>query len=513
MINTQFEMNMNVAIVLTLTIPLLTAIAMLALWGKSKLQVFIGGLSTLFHLAATLWLFRDVKAQGIQLLSIGNWPNGFGIMLVADTMASLYLVLSAFMALMAYWYAISYIKSKTSLSIFLPVFFFLIFGLSGTFLAGDLFNLYVWFEVMLVSSFVLFTIGANRQQFEGSLKYVAINVLSSTFFLVGIALLYGLTGHLNMAYIAKDLPLVSNQQLPNIAATFFFISFGIKAAIFPLFFWLPATYHTAPIGLTALVVALLTKVGIYALTRFFTLIYPLQGTILQTVMLVLAALTMVIGVLGAAAQVDFRKILSFHIVSQIGYMVMGLAIYTPLAIAGSLFFVVHNVLVKTNLFFIAGSVNTISGSYKLKELGGLIQQTPWLALLFVISAFSLTGIPPLTGFWGKYLLARGGFEEGNSLVIGVTAISLMVSLLTLFSMTKIWNEVFWKPNPAGEQPKLDLLNLLKNQPGMMLSILAITILVLAISFAPETLINWCNESTSIISGRQNYINSVIGVNN
>jgi len=504
---------MNVAIVLTITIPLFTAIAMLTAWGRARLKVVIGGISTLSYLASTLWLLGEVKSNGIQLLSVGDWPNGFGIILVADSMSSLYLVLSAFMALMAYWYALSYIKSKTSLSVFLPVFFSLIFGLSGTFLAGDLFNLYVWFEVMLVSSFVLFTIGANRQQLEGSLKYVAINVLSSTFFLIGIGLIYGLTGHLNMAYIAKTLPLVSNQQLPNIAATFFFISFGIKAAIFPLFFWLPATYHTAPIGFTALVVALLTKVGIYAFTRFFTIIYPIQGTILQTIMLILAALTMVIGVLGAAVQVDFRKILSFHIVSQIGYMVMGLAIYTPLAITGSLFFVVHNVLVKTNLFFIAGSVYRISGSYKLKELGGVIQQAPWLALLFAISAFSLTGIPPLSGFWGKYLLARGGFEEGSLLVVSVTTISLIVSLLTLFSMTKIWNEVFWKPNPSGEQPKLTLACLMKTQPGMMFSILTISILILAISFAPESLISWCNESISFILERNGYIDSVIGNNN
>ncbi|MEY1637957.1 proton-conducting transporter transmembrane domain-containing protein [Tenuifilum osseticum] len=504
---------MNIAIALILTIPLTTAILMLALWGKTKIQVIVGGLSTLSFLIVSLWLFRVVNANGLQLLSVGNWPNGLGIMLVVDGMSSIYIILSACIELIAFWYAVSFVKEKTSLSIFFPTYFFLAFGLSGTFLAGDLFNLYVWFEVMLVSSFVLFTIGANRQQLEGTIKYVAINVLGSTFFLIGIGLLYGLTGHLNMAYIAKTIPLIGNQELVGVAATFFFISFGIKAAIFPLFFWLPATYHTAPVGITALAVALLTKVGVYALTRFFTIIYPLQGTFLQTIMLVFAALTMAIGVLGAAAQVDFRKILSFHIISQIGYMVMGIAIFTPLAIAGSIFFVIHNVLVKTNLFFIAGGVYRISGSYKLKELGGIIKQAPWLAMLFAISAFSLTGVPPLSGFWGKYLLARSGFEEGSILVIIVTAISLMVSLLTLFSMTKIWNEVFWKPNPAGEKPKLSLNNLLKMQPGVMFSIIAITILVLIISFAPQNLINWCYDSILVLTERDRYIESVIGLYN
>ncbi|MDI3526765.1 MAG: multicomponent Na+:H+ antiporter subunit [Tenuifilum sp.] len=500
----------NIALVTVLLTPLATAILMFSAWGRKKLQVSIGAISTLLQLIAAITLFQKVNATGIEIVNVGSWPTGFGIMLVADRMSAIYLLLSSFMSVVAFWYAVSFIKSKTSISIFFPVYFFLVFGLTGTFLAGDIFNLYVWFEVMLVSSFVLFTIGADKQQLEGSLKYVAINVLSSTLFLIGIGLLYGLTGHLNMAMIGKALPLVSDQLLVNTTAVFFFISFGIKAAIFPLFFWLPASYHTAPIGFTALIVALLTKVGIYSMTRFFTVIYPLEDTFLQIIMLVLAALTMVIGVLGAAAQVDFRKILSFHIVSQIGYMLMGLAIFTPLAIAGSLFFVIHNVLVKTNLFFVAGTVNRNFGSYKLKGLGGVLRQSPWLALFFAISAFALTGIPPLTGFWGKYLLAWSGFQEGSMLVVTVTTISLLVSLLTLFSMTKIWNEVFWKPSPNGSQnEKFDLIKLIKLQPGMMLSIIAITLVVLVISFSPNSVIEWSMKASNFLVDNQNYIESVL----
>lgn len=487
---------------------------MLSAWGKKRLQVGIGGISTILHFVATIALLVKVNINGIQIVNVGSWPTGFGLMLVVDRMSAIYLLLSSFMSIMAFWYAVSFIKSKTSISIFFPVYFFLVLGLTGAFLAGDIFNLYVWFEVMLVSSFVLFTIGANKQQLEGSLKYVAINVLSSTLFLIGIGLLYGLTGHLNMAMIGKSLPTVSNQLIVDTTAVFFFISFGIKAAIFPLFFWLPASYHTAPIGFTALIVALLTKVGIYAMTRFFTVIYPLQDSFLQTIMLILAALTMVIGVLGAAAQVDFRKILSFHIISQIGYMIMGLAIFTPLAIAGSLFFVVHNVLVKTNLFLVAGTVNRNFGSYKLKELGGVLKQSPWLAFFFAVSAFALTGIPPLTGFWGKYLLARSGFEEGSTLVIIVTSVSLVVSLFTLFSMTKIWNEVFWKPSPKNNQmEKLGLRKLIGYHPGMTLSIIAITLVVLAISFFPDTLIGWSMKASNFLTENQNYIESVLSHTN
>lgn len=497
-----------------LLIPLLTAIVMLFLWGKSKTQRIVGGVSTALYLFAAITLFHSVIINGMQIVNVGNWPMGFGIVLVVDLMSALFILLSAIIGLVGFWYGSTFIQATISLSIFHPVFFFLLFGLSGAFIAGDIFNLYVWFEVMLVSSFVLFTIGANRSQLEGALKYVTINVISSAFFLIGIGILYGLTGSLNMAMLAKTLPLVQNQTLVDIAVVFFLVSFGIKAAIFPLFFWLPASYHTAPIGFTALVVALLTKVGVYSLIRFFTIIYPLQGTLFQTLLLVLSAFTMVVGVLGAAAQTDFRKILSFHIVSQIGYMVMGLAIFTPLAISGALFFVVHNVLVKTNLFFIAGIVGKIAGSYKLKELGGFLQKIPSIAILFAISAFSLTGIPPLTGFWGKYLLAKGGFEVGSPLVVTVTVISLAVSLLTLFSMTKIWNEVFWKPSPIQNDKtdtQMSFKSVLKTYTGMSISIVILTILILAVSFFPNSLIDWCMQSANYLVNRDLYIDGVLGV--
>jgi multicomponent Na+:H+ antiporter subunit D len=227
---------------------------------------------------------------------------------------------------------------------------------------------------------------------------------------------------------------------------------------------------------------------------------------------VLAAFTMVVGVFGAAAQTDFRRILSFHIVSQIGYMIMGIAIYTPLAIAGALFFVVHNVLVKTNLFFIAGLVGKLFGTYKLKELGGIMQKLPFLAILFAISAFSLTGIPPLTGFWGKYLLAKGGFETGNTLIVVVTSISLGVSLLTLFSMIKIWNEAFWKPFPniCGDlEPSTNFRSILKAYPGMLVSIFVLTAIILVISFFPNSSIEWCMSAAENIINRDMYINGIL----
>ncbi len=478
-------------------LPLLSAVSLLFFWGRVRTQKVIGGVFISLYLVASVIQFVFVKSSGSITLDVGSWPAGIGIGFIVDLLSAFFVLLTSVVAFLSYFYVTSSSNSSSKISVFLPVFFFLIFGLNGAFIAADLFNLYVWFEVMIVSSFVLFTLGGKRAQLEGSLKYVAINVFSSSIFLAGIGILYGITGSLNMQMIGSNLPLVENRMLVSIAVTFFVVSFGIKAAIFPLFFWLPSTYHTAPVGYTALVVALLTKVGIYALLRFFTVIFPLQGTLFQPILLVLSGFTMVVGVLGAAAQTDFRKILSFHIVSQIGYMLMGIAIYTPLAIAGAVFFVVHNVLVKTNLFLVSGLVNKLFGSYKLKELGGVYRKFPFIALLFALSAFSLTGIPPLSGFWGKYILAVAGFSANQWLPVTVTAISLGVSLLTLFSMTKIWNEVFWKPNPQVVEPNFPrqsfIIEVVKQYPGMFFSIVTLTVLILILGIFPNSIIEVCME--------------------
>ncbi len=229
-------------------------------------------------------------------------------------------------------------------------------------------------------------------------------------------------------------------------AGLFLVAFGIKAAIFPLFFWLPASYHTPPIAITALFGGLLPKVGIYSLWRVLVMVFPNELAVLQPLLLVLAMLTMVTGVLGAVAQMDLRRLLSFHIVSQIGYLLMGTALLTEAGLAGAVFFMIHVILAKTALFFISGIAYEAQGSYDLKKLGGMRVMHPMVALLFLVAAFSLAGLPPFSGFWAKFLLIRAGLEAGQYLVV---AVALVVSLLTLYSMVKIWNEAFWTPPAPG----------------------------------------------------------------
>src|SRR5690554_3870478 len=377
-------------------------------------------------------------------MHMGDWAAPFGITIVADLLSAIMVVLTGIIGFSIAIYSLATTSEGHERFGYYPLMHLLLAGVAGSFLTGDIFNLYVWFEVMLLSSFALLTLGGERAQMEGAIKYVTLNLFSSALLLSAIGLVYATTGTLNMADLGQKLSQVEHHGLVNTLAMMFIVAFGIKAAAFPLFFWLPASYHTPLVGISALFAGLLTKVGVYCLYRFFTLIFTGDVDYTHTILLWGAGLTMLSGVLGAAAQFEFRRILSFHIVSQIGYMILGLALYTPLAIVGGVFYIMHHIIVKTNLFLVSGLVYRLLGSYDLKELGGVYRSHPWLAVLFLIPALSLAGIPPLSGFLAKFIVIRAGIEAE---AYGVTAIALLVGLLTLYSMIKIWTEVFWKSTP------------------------------------------------------------------
>jgi multicomponent Na+:H+ antiporter subunit D len=276
------------------------------------------------------------------------------------------------------------------------------------------------------------------------------DLLPAAIFLSSVGILYGVAGTLNMADLSARLPMIEQRNRLSVVAVLLLVTFGVKVAIFPLFFWLSASYHTPPVAVSAIFAGLLTKVGVYAIMRVFTTVFtgPESEAIFR-ILLWIAPLTMVVGVLGAAAQYDLRKLLSFHIVSQIGYMLFAIAVQSPLAIAGGLFYIVHNIVAKTSLFYISGIVRHKTGAFQLKKIGGLYSSEPLLAALFLVSALALAGIPPLSGFWAKLMVIRAGLESGHYFVTGA---ALVVSLLTLFSMTKIWNEAFWKDDPGVVTP-------------------------------------------------------------
>lgn len=439
---------MKEMITLPILIPII-AIPLLLVIRNNRIRQLISITTTAVLVIVSILLLQIVQQNGIQVMNIGNWSAPIGIPIVIDLYSAIMLIMAGIIGFCISIYASKGIGRQREDHHFHPLFHALLLGVNGAFITGDIFNLFVWFEVMLMASFCLLILGNERAQLEGAIKYITMSLISSFLFVAGIGLIYGETGTLNMADLSRIIE-DDDGMLMNTSAMLFFIAFGIKAAIFPFFYWLPASYHTPPAAVSALFAGLLTKVGVYAMVRFFTLFFVHNDAFWHTLLLVVAGATMFIGVIMAASQNDIRRILSFHIISQIGYMIMGLGIFTPLAISGAIYFTFHNVMAKTNTFLVAGIINSLKGSYHIKTLGGLYKQYPLVAFIFFIPAMALAGLPPLSGFFAKFVLVKAGLESGEYLI---TFIALLVSIITLFSMVKIWGNAFWKNEESEEHSK------------------------------------------------------------
>ena len=401
--------------------------------------------TALLHFGVALLLFLSVLDERHLVLQSGGWPAPLGISLVADLFAASMVLLTGFLGLVVSLQARRGLDAEemgTGAAATIPI---LLAGVNTAFLAGDLFHLYVAFEVMLISSFVLLSQG-NAERRQATVQYLIPSLLSSALLLAGVGLVYGVTGTLNMASLASLMTTDSVSPALGGAAGLLACAFLLKSAAFPVFAWLPASYPEAPPVLTALFAGLLTKVGVYALLRIFTLVLPGAAPWLPDALLVIAAATMVIGVLGAVAQWEMQRLLSFHVVSQIGYLLLGVGLGTPLAIAATLIYFLHNSIAKTALLLGGGLVRELRGHDHLKELGGLVRSQPWLSGLFLIAALGLAGVPPLSGFWAKLGLLRAALDAEAYVLLGVAA---TVSVLTFLSMAKIWSSGFWGTAPEG----------------------------------------------------------------
>jgi multicomponent Na+:H+ antiporter subunit D len=507
---------MNALLVLPLMLPLTSAAVALVAWRSRRAQRWLGVAGTAALLASGLALLAMVYQRGILVSHIGAWPAPYGITLAADLFSAIMVVLAGVIGLAVAVYSLGSMDARREMFGYYPLLLILLMGVCGAFLTGDIFNLYVWFEVMLMASFVLLALGGERGQLQGGIFYVTLNLLSSAIFLAAVGILYGVVGTLNFADLAGKLD--AEPGLATVLAVMFLIAFGIKAAVFPLFFWLPASYHTPPVAIAAVFAGLLTKVGVYALIRVFTLLFHQEPAFTHGLILVIAGFTMVTGVLGAAAQYDFRRILSFHIVSQIGYMIMGLGLaglvsdpaLQRLALAGSIFYVMHHIIVKTNLFLISGLAAKLQGTYELKDLGGLYRDRPGLALLFLIPALSLAGMPPLSGFFAKLALIRAGLEAQRYVIV---AVALVVGLLTLFSMTKIWAEAFWKPRPQ-KTPTLPPGEETRRTPRgykrMLVPAVALAAITVVIGLGGEVFFRLALDAADQLLDRTGYVAAVLG---
>ncbi|MFD6274571.1 Na+/H+ antiporter subunit D [Streptomyces sp. NPDC060209] len=443
---------MNALVPLPVLLPLCATGLSLAFGTRlARFQRFISVavLTAVLGLSVTLMIAAD--RQGPLSVHLGDFAPPLGITLVADRLSGLMLTVSSAVTLAVLVYSLGQGMAdrdkETPVAVFHPAYLILVAGVSLTFIAGDLVNLYVGFEIMLVASFVLLTLGGTGPRIRAGSTYVIISLFSSMLFLTAIAMTYAATGTANFAQLAirlPDLPL----GVQTLVQAMLLTVFAIKAAVFPVAAWLPDSYPTAPAPVTAVFAGLLTKVGIYCMLRTETLLFP--GNRLGDLLMVVALVSMIVGILGAVAQTDLKRLFSFTLISHIGYMVFGIGLATRDAYGGAIFYVAHHITVQTSLFLVAGLIERRGGTNELTRLGGLARSAPLLAVLFFVPAMNFAGIPPLSGFIGKLGLMRAGVSDGSVwawiLVVGAT----VTSLLTLYVMAKIWNLAFWRTEPPGQ---------------------------------------------------------------
>ncbi|APS38341.1 MULTISPECIES: proton-conducting transporter membrane subunit [Salegentibacter] len=491
-----------------LLLQMLLAIILMFFWRKINAQRIISMFGSLVHLAVSITVFAYIWNNGTQTVQAGSWEAPFGITFIADTFSATMVLLTSIAGLAVSIFSSGSVIGDRLRFGYFPIFHFLLLGLTGAFLTGDIFNLYVWFEIIIISSFVLITIGGEKAQLEGAVKYFTLNFLASMIFLTAIAVLYGLTGSLNMADLANKVAAVENRALVEITAILFLIGFGIKSAIFPLYFWLPASYHTPPSAVSAIFGGLLTKVGVYALIRVFTLIF-VDDVFLDQILLVLAIFTLFSGALGALVQNNIRKVFSYLIICHIGYMIIGLGMFTEVAIAGAIFYLVHDIVVKTNLFMISGLIYRIKGSNSMRALGGFYANYPKLSLLMFIPLFSLVGIPPLSGFWPKISLITASFESGSYWSL---AAIIFASFITLVVIAKLWAEVFWKEaQEIPVRPKFRYFHAIKNikRVQIIVPIVFLSLVSLYVGFGAEHIQTLSARIASELMDNQQYIDAVL----
>lgn len=490
-------------------IHLITAIVQLACWRKTVTQRFLSVGGSLMGLMVAIRLFSKVYDEGILTMNASNWDAPFGIVFVADLLSVSLVLVTSIAAFAVSIFSAAGLSRQRMLYGYFPIFHFLILGLNGAFLTGDIFNLYVFFEVIIISSFVLMTLGGRKAQLEGAVKYMAMNILASTFFLTGIAILYGITGTLNMADLALQIQGVQNKTLVGITSCFFLIGFGIKSAVFPLYYWLPSSYHTPPSAVAATFGGLLTKVGIYALLRVFSLIF-IPDEFTRNLLMVMAVLTICAGAFGALIKGNIRRLFSYLIVCHIGFMLGGIALFTKVALMGVTFYLLHDIMVKTNMFLIAGLIRQLRGTMDMSRLGGLYKEYPKISLLIAIVLFSLVGIPPLSGFWPKIYLFQESFAQHQYFFVGAL---IFGSFVTLYVIANMWAKVFWQdaPDPHILEDKFAPLPLYRK----ILLVLPITILAavtLYIGFNAEAIIVVTERIASELIDTKPYLEAVLGKN-
>lgn len=489
---------MNNLLVTPVVIPLFIGMLLIIFQKNIQLQRVLSLVALFITSVISVVLMRQIKDEGIQTLQLGGWEAPFGITFVGDMFSALLLLATSVVSICCLIYAFSSIGRKQEKLYFYPLFLFLVTGVNGSFLTGDLFNLYVCFEVFLVASYVLITMGGEKRQLGESLKYIFTNIISSAFFLIGVAYLYSITGTLNLAHLSIRIAEIGQDGLVTTVAFLFLIVFALKAGLL-LYYWLPGSYSVPPTAIASIFAALLTKVGIYAIFRMFTLIFYHEPQITHLFIGILAAITMILGGLGAIGYWDVRKILTFNVVISVGFILAGLVSLTPVGITGSIYYLLHDMLIKGLVFMIGGTIIHVTGTSNLKEISGLIRLHPLLGWMFFIAALSMVGIPPLSGFLGKVFITEGTFEA-NYVWLG--GIGLLASLFILYSMIKIFMNAFWGETILSAEQEKGVTK------GLLLPIALLTVASLTLGIGAEGLASYVAQAAEELLNPSHYINAV-----
>lgn len=463
-----------------------------------RLQKTISVLGLLGTLVVSIALVNTIMKDGIQTLQLGGWEAPFGISLVADMLAAILVTTSSIVSLACLIYAFHSTDPEREKNYIYPLLMLLISGVNGSFLTGDLFNLFVFFEVMLIASYVLLSLGGSKVQLRESIKYVVINIISSMLFIVAIAYLYSAIGSLNMAHLSVRIAEIGQDGMITTISLLFLIVFAIKSALF-LYFWLPGSYSAPPTAISAIFAALLTKVGIYTIIRMFTLIFYHDPQVTHTIMIWMAALTMILGAIGAIAHWDIKKILAYNVIVAVGFIIVGIGLNNTVALSGALFYLVNDMIAKALLFILGGAMISIAGTQKLREISGLISHHPFLGWLLFFSALALAGIPPLSGFVGKMMILQGGVDKE---IYTIVIISLITSLMVLYSILKVFINGFWGETILSEDEEQS------TGKGILIPGSILAALIIALGIGADWFMVYIEQAVDVLMNPSLYINAV-----
>lgn len=427
-------------------IPLFVAIPLagaflISLAGKrvKKAPDLLSNLTTFILAVLSVYSIFVVNTRGTLVYKVGGWIPPIGIAMVMDSLTSFMLVTVNIITFFVALYSISYMEKFTAKWKFHSLFLLMLAGMNGVIVTGDMFNLFVFLEIASIASYALVAYGTEHEELEASFKYMVMGNVASLFILLGIVFLYSVTSTLNMADMGMSLLKLGGNKVVLLVMSLFILGFGLKGAFVPFHGWLPDAHPSAPAPISAMLSGLLIKVlGVYALIRIFFNVIGASQAVLN-ILLAMGLVSMVVGALLAIGQNDIKRMFAYSSISQIGYVIVGFGLATPLAIAGALLHLMYHAVFKSLLFLNSGAIEYSTGTRNLDEMGGLNARLPFTGFTGFVGSMSIAGMPPFNGFWSKLIIIIAAVQSQHYII---AVIAVLVSIITLAYYLKFQKNAF-----------------------------------------------------------------------